>query len=64
MPKQSKPRIPMAEPGTDAGVQLGAFGVPDKEHQSKPKGAAVQISLDDALKLAEAQKGDGHEEMS
>lgn len=58
MKQRSKPRIPKPEPGTDAGVQLGAFGVPDVQHQTKPKGKAVQVSMDDAIKLAEAKKGE------
>ncbi len=52
-----KPRIPKAEPGhPEAGLQLGAFGVPDVEHHTKPKSEAVQVSMDDELKLQEAEK--------
>ncbi len=51
-----KPRITKPDPGTDAGVQLGAFGVPDVEHHTKPKSEAVQVSMDDAMKLKEAEK--------
>ena len=55
MPKRSRPRIPKPDPGTDVGIQLGALGVPDKEHRTKPKGEDVQISMDDAIKLKELE---------
>ena len=56
--KKRRPRIPKPDPGTDAGIQIGSLGVPDVEHRTKPKGEAVQVSMDDALKLAEAKKGE------
>ncbi len=54
-----KPRIPKTEPGhPEAGLQFGSLGVPDVEYIPKGKGEAVQISMDDAVKLAEAMKGE------
>ena len=49
-----RPLTLQAAPGeSEAGLQKGSLGVPDKEHRLESNGDVVQMDIDNALKLQE-----------